>query len=86
MFSLVDGINADARYRTAEKAARLCGGSVPGGASRFWGPSFKPHTDDIRDSPALDVAAQLAAQGALVTVTDPQAAGNAVAAISAAEL
>ncbi|SEE09222.1 UDPglucose 6-dehydrogenase [Arthrobacter alpinus] len=76
MFSLVDGINADARYRTAETAARLCGGSLAGRRVTILGASFKPHTDDIRDSPALDVAAQMAAQGALVTVSDPQAAGN----------
>ncbi|MGP9501741.1 UDP-glucose dehydrogenase family protein [Specibacter sp. AOP5-B1-6] len=77
MFSLVDGINADARYRTAETAVRLCGGSVAGRRITILGASFKPHTDDIRDSPALDVAAQLAAQGAQVTVSDPQAADTA---------
>ncbi|POH58866.1 UDP-glucose dehydrogenase family protein [Arthrobacter glacialis] len=73
MLSLVDGINADARYHTAEAAVRLCGGSVRGRAITVLGATFKPNTDDIRDSPALDVASQLAAQGAHVTVTDPQA-------------
>lgn len=77
MFSLVDGINADARYRTAETAVRLCGGSVAGRRITVLGASFKPNTDDIRDSPALDVAAQLASQGAHVTVSDPQAADTA---------
>lgn len=75
LLSLVDGINADARYRAAEQAIGLCGGSVKGRHITVLGAAFKPHTDDIRDSPALDVAGQLAAQGALVTVTDPEAAG-----------
>ncbi|AIY00658.1 UDP-glucose 6-dehydrogenase [Arthrobacter sp. PAMC 25486] len=77
LLSVVDGINADARFRLAEAALRLCGGSVKGRRITVLGAAFKPHTDDIRDSPALDVATQLAAQGALVTVTDPQAVGNA---------
>jgi UDPglucose 6-dehydrogenase len=37
------------------------------------GAAFKPDTDDIRDSPALDVALRLASAGAHVTVTDPKA-------------
>ncbi len=41
------------------------------------GAAFKPDTDDIRDSPALDVALQLASAGAHVTVTDPAAINNA---------
>jgi UDPglucose 6-dehydrogenase len=41
------------------------------------GAAFKPDTDDIRDSPALDVALQLASAGAHVTVTDPKAINNA---------
>lgn len=75
LLSLVDGINADARYRAAEQAIRLCGGKVKDRRITVLGAAFKPNTDDIRDSPALDVAGQLAAQGALVTVTDPEAAG-----------
>lgn len=77
MLSLVDGINADARFRMAETAVGLCGGSVRGLRITILGASFKPNTDDIRDSPALDVAVQLAAQGARVSVTDPQAVDSA---------
>lgn len=77
MFSLVDGVNADARYRVAEAGVRLLDGEVKGRAITVLGASFKPHTDDIRDSPALDVACQLANQGAKVTVTDPQAVETA---------
>lgn len=74
LLSLVDGINADARFRAVVAAEKLLGGSVEGKKITILGASFKAHTDDIRDSPALDVAVQLAAQGAIVTVTDPQAA------------
>jgi UDPglucose 6-dehydrogenase len=41
------------------------------------GAAFKPHSDDIRDSPALDVAVKLRGLGAHVTVTDPEAIENA---------
>ena len=41
------------------------------------GLAFKPNSDDIRDSPALNVAAQMRLQGASVIVTDPQAVPNA---------
>ena len=40
------------------------------------GAAFKPNSDDIRDSPALNVAAQLQLQGAVVRVTDPSAVEN----------
>jgi UDPglucose 6-dehydrogenase len=38
-----------------------------------WGAAFKPDTDDVRDSPALNVAASILLQGAQVTVYDPKA-------------
>ena len=41
------------------------------------GAAFKPESDDVRDPPALSAAAQLQLQGAVVTVTDPQALANA---------
>jgi UDPglucose 6-dehydrogenase len=40
------------------------------------GAAFKPDSDDIRDSPALNGAAQLQLQGAVVRVTDPAAVDN----------
>ncbi|ADX72303.1 putative UDP-glucose 6-dehydrogenase [Pseudarthrobacter phenanthrenivorans Sphe3] len=74
---LVDSVNLRQRERTVSLAAELCGGSVAGRAVTVLGASFKPDTDDIRDSPALDVADRLAAAGAHVTVTDPKAVNNA---------
>lgn len=74
---LVDSVNVGQRQRTVQLAAELCGGSVAGRTITVLGASFKPDTDDIRDSPALDVADRLAAAGAHVTVTDPKAVNNA---------
>ena len=48
------------------------------------GAAFKPESDDVRDSPALSAAAQLQLQGAVVTVTDPQALANAAEALPGA--
>ncbi len=73
---LVDGINVGQRSRTVDVARELCG-DLAGRTVAVLGAAFKPDTDDIRDSPALDVAAQLAAAGAHVTVTDPKAINNA---------
>lgn len=74
---LVDSVNQGQRERTVALAADLSGGSVAGHSITVLGASFKPDTDDIRDSPALDVADRLAAAGAHVTVTDPKAVNNA---------
>ncbi|MFF2345202.1 UDP-glucose dehydrogenase family protein [Pseudarthrobacter sp. NPDC058119] len=70
---LVDSVNLGQRERTVGLAAELCGGTLAGRSITVLGASFKPDTDDIRDSPALDVADRLAAAGAHVTVTDPKA-------------
>ncbi|MDE8667625.1 UDP-glucose/GDP-mannose dehydrogenase family protein [Pseudarthrobacter sp. H3Y2-7] len=74
---VVDAINVRQRTRTVDLAAGLCGGELSGRAVTILGAAFKPETDDIRDSPALDVATRLAAAGAHVTVTDPKAVNNA---------
>jgi UDPglucose 6-dehydrogenase len=41
------------------------------------GAAFKPDSDDVRDSPSLDIAAQIHTAGAIVTVHDPKAINNA---------
>ncbi|MEC5190245.1 MULTISPECIES: UDP-glucose dehydrogenase family protein [unclassified Arthrobacter] len=74
---VVDSINRDQRSRTVGLARDLCGGGLSGRRLTVLGAAFKPDTDDIRDSPALDVALQLASAGAQVTVTDPAAINNA---------
>jgi len=73
----VDAINMRRRTRVVEVTRELCGGSLMGQRIAVLGAAFKPESDDVRDSPALSAAAQLQLQGAVVTVTDPQALSNA---------
>ena len=73
----VDAINLRRRERVAEIAAELVGGTLIGRKVAVLGAAFKPHSDDVRDSPALNVAGRLQLQGAHVAVYDPQATENA---------
>ncbi|WP_042370195.1 UDP-glucose dehydrogenase family protein [Streptacidiphilus neutrinimicus] len=73
----VDAINLRRRDRVVALAEELCGGEVTGRRVAVWGAAFKPESDDIRDSPALDVAARLRRRGAQVSVHDPRALDNA---------
>ena len=73
----VDNINMRRRIRMVELAREVCDGSLLGKRVAVLGAAFKPDSDDIRDSPALNVAAQLQLQGATVLVTDPAALDNA---------
>ncbi len=73
----VDAINARCRSRAVAAARELTGGSLAGRAVGVLGAAFKPGTDDIRDSPALAVAASLSDLGARVTLYDPAATDRA---------
>ncbi|ACU76494.1 nucleotide sugar dehydrogenase [Catenulispora acidiphila DSM 44928] len=73
----VDAINMRRRARTVDLAREQCDGSLLGKRVAVWGAAFKPESDDIRDSPALNVAASINLQGAQVTVYDPKAMDNA---------
>ena len=73
----VDAINMRRRVRMVDLAREELGGSIQGRRIAVLGAAFKPDSDDVRDSPALSVAAQLALQGADVVVTDPEAINNA---------
>jgi UDPglucose 6-dehydrogenase len=73
----VDAINMRRRTRVVEITRVLCEGSLLGKKICVLGASFKPESDDVRDSPALSIAAQLQLQGASVTVSDPKALKNA---------
>ncbi|MBC7630248.1 UDP-glucose/GDP-mannose dehydrogenase family protein [Aeromicrobium sp.] len=75
----VDAINLRRRERMVTLAREELGGDLSGRRVAVLGASFKPNSDDVRDSPALDVAAQLGEAGALVIVTDPEANANAKA-------
>jgi len=73
----VDAINQRRRSRTVDLARAELGGTLNGRTVAVLGAAFKPSSDDVRDSPALDVAANLHEQGANVRVYDPQAMANA---------
>jgi UDPglucose 6-dehydrogenase len=73
----VDDINLRRRARMVDLARELVGGSFAGRTVGVLGVAFKPDSDDIRDSPALDVAATIHGLGAAVTVYDPAALRHA---------
>jgi UDPglucose 6-dehydrogenase len=73
----VDAINLRRRDRAVDLVAGAFDGSVFKKKITVLGAAFKPHSDDIRDSPGLDVAIRLHGLGASVTVTDPAAIDNA---------
>jgi len=73
----VDAINLRRRQRIVDLVVEHLGGSVHRRRVAVLGVTFKPYSDDVRDSPALDVAVQLRGLGAKVAVTDPQGMANA---------
>jgi len=72
----VDAVNLRRRQRVVDLAAELVG-QVEGSRVAVLGVAFKPDSDDVRDSPALDVARALRSRGASVRVYDPEANGSA---------
>ncbi|WP_285241000.1 UDP-glucose/GDP-mannose dehydrogenase family protein [Pseudarthrobacter sp. MEB009] len=72
----VDEVNLRRRDRAVHVAETLLG-SLEGKRIAVLGVAFKPNSDDVRDSPALDVAARLFNSGADVSVYDPAANANA---------
>jgi UDPglucose 6-dehydrogenase len=73
----VDAINLGRRTGMVNLACEVAGGSIAGKSVGVLGAAFKPGSDDVRDSPALDVAQILHGMGAEVTVYDPAATENA---------
>lgn len=69
----VDAINLRRRERVVQIVVEAVGGSIAGARVAVLGLAFKPDSDDVRDSPALDVASRLRALGAEVRATDPEA-------------
>ena len=72
----VDAVNQRRRARVVTLAAEMLG-DLAGRRITVLGAAFKPDSDDVRDSPALDVAARLLEAGADVRVTDPEALAGA---------
>jgi UDPglucose 6-dehydrogenase len=72
----VDQINLRRRQRVVDLTVHALGSVVNEKKVAVLGLAFKPHSDDVRDSPALDVAVQLRGLGANVIATDPRAIEN----------
>jgi UDPglucose 6-dehydrogenase len=72
----VDAINLRRRERVVDHVVDALDGEPYGKRVAVLGLAFKPHSDDVRDSPALDVAVRLKGLGADVRVTDPEAIEN----------
>jgi UDPglucose 6-dehydrogenase len=74
----VDSINLRRRERMVEMVVESLGGQVYQKKVAVLGLAFKPDSDDVRDSPALDVAVRLNGLGAKVIATDPAAIPNSI--------
>jgi UDPglucose 6-dehydrogenase len=70
-------INRDMRRWAVYNLREMLGGKIDGKKVGILGLAFKPNTDDIRESPALDIARLLMNEGAFVTGYDPVAMANA---------
>ncbi len=66
------------RRRVAEKVRQAAGGGLRGRRVAMWGVAFKAGTDDVRESPALRIAALLQADGAEVVAFDPEASSDSL--------
>lgn len=74
LLAQVDSVNQGQRDHIVDLAVESCEGNVEGAAVTVLGATFKPDSDDLRDSPSLEVAERLSQLAARVTVYDPQAA------------
>jgi UDPglucose 6-dehydrogenase len=78
-FGLLEGVitvNAEQFERVTGKIIDLAGGSVDGVRIGAWGLTFKARTDDLRESPSLEVLRRLAARGAIIRGYDPSLPGD----------
>jgi UDPglucose 6-dehydrogenase len=73
----VDAINLRRRAHTVDLAREVLGGDFRGRRITVLGATFKPDSDDVRDSPSLDVAVAMSNAGAEVVVHDPKGLVNA---------
>lgn len=64
-------VNDERKKRMADRVVAACGGSLQGKTIAVLGLAFKPNTDDMRDSPALDIVPSLQREGAKVRAFDP---------------
>jgi UDPglucose 6-dehydrogenase len=77
LLGTVDAINAGRRDRVVMLARETTGGTLAGRRVAVLGIAFKPNSDDVRDSPSLEICDRLVAEGAVVSVHDPVAMATA---------
>jgi UDPglucose 6-dehydrogenase len=70
-------VNDSRKRRMADRIAAICGGDVAGKTLAVLGLTFKPNTDDMRDSPSLAILPPLAEAGAIIRVFDPEGMAEA---------
>ena len=68
----VVAVNDERKKAMAQRVVKACGGSVKGKTVAVLGLTFKPNTDDMRDSPSIDIVAALVEAGAVVKAFDPE--------------
>jgi UDPglucose 6-dehydrogenase len=73
----VTRVNDQRKLHMADKVIHACGGSVAGKTLAVLGLTFKPNTDDMRDSPSLAIVPALQEAGAQIRAFDPEGMGEA---------
>ena len=77
LLSEVDNINRQSKRDIVRKTKKLAGGDLRGKTVGVWGLAFKANTDDMRESPAIDIIELIRRDGADIKAYDPQAMENA---------
>ena len=73
----VADINDTRKRAMAQRVIDACGGEVEGRTIAILGVTFKPNTDDMRESPSLDIVPMLQAAGAVIRAYDPEGMAEA---------
>ncbi len=76
ILNAVMDVNADQKTKLIQKIKDYFKGNLKGKTIAFWGLSFKPHTDDIREAPSLYNIEELLNEGVTVKAHDPEAIEN----------
>jgi UDPglucose 6-dehydrogenase len=81
----VVSVNAARKKKMADRVVEVCGGDVKGKTIAVLGTTFKPNTDDMRESPSLDIIPALQSKGAVVKAYDPAGMAEAKKLLSSVE-
>jgi UDPglucose 6-dehydrogenase len=82
----VIGVNEDQFARVVDKIERTVGGSLRDKTVAVWGLTFKARTDDLRDSPSLEIIRRVRERGAAVQAYDPSVAADGPAPLDGIEV